>query len=42
MKIYERIQAFVDLGILFNEISDPLYKHKVIDQAVKENNFFIP
>ena len=41
MKISERIQAFVDLGFLFNEISDPLYKHEFIDQVVKENNFFI-
>jgi hypothetical protein len=41
MKILERIKAFVDLGIFFQDFSNLEKKHKIFDQSFTENHFFI-
>jgi len=41
MQIFERIQAFIDLGIFLKDFSNINNKDKVFSQAFSENNFFI-
>jgi len=41
MQIFERIQAFIDLGVFLKDFSNINNKDKVFSQAFSENNFFV-
>ena len=41
MQIFERIQAFIDLGIFLKDSSNINNEDKVFSQAFFENNFFV-